>query len=53
MTSTRVTESVTDLTKAGGTIDRFFDRLHLWLIRQLASGHPVAHHQVESPRVAG
>lgn len=47
MTSTRVTESVTELTKAGGTIDRFFDRLHLWLIRQLASGRPVARHQVE------
>ena len=55
MTSTRVTESVTGLTRPGGTVDRFFDRLHLWLIRELASGHPVTRDQVEqaAARLAG
>ena len=46
MASTRVTESVTDLTRAGGTVDRFFDRLHLWLVRQLAFGRPVTRDQI-------
>jgi alkylmercury lyase len=47
MASTRVTASVTDLTRAGGTVDRFFDRLHLWLVRQLAFGRPVTRGQIE------
>ena len=47
MTSRRVTDSATALTSAGGTIDHFSDPLHLWLIRELASGHPVTRNQAE------